>query len=179
MSVQTLPDLYHFFCMASSAGEEMLPWQPVSCCHIFMASIVYSKAIKIFKPTYSEVQWQYKWLQHPVASWNFCRNSQISFKFNYCLTWKVNHTLNLTKFLSLVWWTVLAMRETLSERVSWIFSRVTFDMPFLNLCFLAKKHQFFWSIICAYIEKEKETYFACCFQEFIQNYFACNLLFFY
>lgn len=123
----------------------MLPWQPVSCCHIFMASIVYSKAIKIFKPTYSEVQWQYKWLQHPVASWNFCRNSQVSFKFNYCLTWKVNHTLNLTKFLSLVWWTVLAMRETLAERVSWIFSRVTFDMPFLNLCFLAKKHQFYWS----------------------------------
>lgn len=62
---------YILFCIAFSAGEEMLPWQHVSCCHLFIASIVYLETFIISKPTYSEVQWQYKWLQHPGASWNY------------------------------------------------------------------------------------------------------------
>lgn len=39
---------YIFFLIASSAGEEMLPWQSISCSNLFMVLIVYfSKAISL------------------------------------------------------------------------------------------------------------------------------------
>lgn len=76
-----------------------------------------------------------------------CRNSWIPLKLICSLTWKVNHILNFTKFLSLVWWLPFPRRKPpLRQCHESCPNRVAFDMPFFKHVFLAKRHQFLWSL---------------------------------